>query len=150
MRAKRGRTNIQTGVYPKNSFQFNTVFSEFTSLIGKNTGSVTSFLGVARLESADGKRKIRCLHMEAYEKHANRTLKKICSEVEKKFNLNRILIVHALGDFSPGEPVVMVLVSSTRRTESFDALREAVERYKKEPALFKQEIYADRSSKWIQ
>ena len=87
--------------------------------------------------------------MESYEKHANQILNKICKEVKKKYGLTDILIVHALGKFKPGDPVVLVLIASPRRVESFQALREAVERYKKEPALFKQEIYADGTSAWI-
>ena len=87
--------------------------------------------------------------MESYEKHANQVLSKICKEVKKKYGLTDILIVHALGKFEPGDPVVLVLIASPRRVESFHALREAVERYKKEPALFKQEIYTDGSSAWI-
>jgi len=59
------------------------------------------------------------------------------------------MIVHALGSFSAGEPVVMVIVASARRNQGFLALRDAVERYKKEPALFKKEVYRDGSSSWI-
>ena len=70
---------------------------------------------MARLESASGKKKIRYLVMEAYEKHANKILSKICNELKKKYNLTNILIVHALGKFGPGDPVVMVLVASPRR-----------------------------------
>jgi molybdopterin synthase catalytic subunit len=128
---------------------FGKAYSDFIGNLSKNTGSVVSFLGVARLESADGKKKTRNLIMESYEKHANARLTKICEEVKGKYGLTDILIVHALGKFKPGEPVVMVLVASPRRTDSFSALKEAVERYKKEPALFKQEVYSNGSSAWI-
>ncbi|MHB8567836.1 MAG: molybdenum cofactor biosynthesis protein MoaE [Nitrososphaerales archaeon] len=140
---------IQTGVYPRSKVDFGTVSSNFIRTLNKNTGSAVTFLGTARVESADGKKKIKYLVMESYESHANKILKKICREVKKKYDLNEIIIVHALGKFRPGEPVVLVALSSARRRESFKALREAVERYKKEPALFKQEIYVDNSSKWI-
>ena len=108
-----------------------------------------SFLGVARLESADGSKKIESLVIESYEKHANSVLQKICVEVQKKYSLIDILIVHGLGQFKAGEPVVLVLVASSRRKQGFDALRDAVERYKKEPALFKKEVYSDGSTSWI-
>jgi molybdopterin synthase catalytic subunit len=117
--------------------------------LGSRTGSALSFLGVARLESAGGRKKIKSLVIESYEKHANLKLEKICLEVQRKYSLSDILIVHALGTFSAGEPVVMVLVASPRRKLGFQALRDAVERYKKEPALFKKEIYRDGRSEWI-
>jgi molybdopterin synthase catalytic subunit len=139
----------KSGVYRKGALNFGKVYSEFIRDLPRNTGSVTSFVGVARLESADGKKSIKSLVMESYEKHADRQLEKISSELKRKYSLTGILIVHALGKFVPGEPVVMVLVASPRREESYRALKEAVERYKKEPALFKQEIYKDGSSAWI-
>ncbi len=142
-------SSFESGVYRKSKINFGKVYSRYVSELSKNTGSVTSFLGVARLESADGKKSIKYLVMESYEKHANQRLQRICAETKKKYGLSSILIIHALGEFKPGEPVVMVIVSSPRRSESFKALKEAVERYKKEPALFKQEIYRDGSSAWI-
>jgi molybdopterin synthase catalytic subunit len=140
---------ISTGVFPKRSLNFSRIYRNFLRDLKSNTGSVTSFLGVARLESADGKKKIRSLVIESYEEHANQILNKIADETKKKFGLTSILIVHGLGRFSPGQPVVMVLVASPRRSQAFDALREAVERYKKEPALFKKEIYSGGGASWI-
>ena len=139
----------ESGVYRKGKFNFGKVYSQFIDRLPENTGSVMSFLGVARLESADRKRKIRNLVMESYERHANQKLIQISKELKSKYRLTDILIVHSLGKFNPGEPVVMVLVASSRRIESFRALKEAVERYKKEPALFKQEIYKSGQSAWI-
>jgi molybdopterin synthase catalytic subunit len=136
-------------VYPKSKLDFGKIYTSFIRNLESNTGSVTSFLGVARLESADGKKRIKYLVIESYEKHANQILNKIADETKKKYRLTAILIVHGLGRFSPGQPVVMVLVASPRRVEAFSALREAVERYKKEPALFKKEIYAGGASSWI-
>ena len=140
---------LSSGVYPKSQLDFSLIYKVFVQNLGKNTGSVLSFLGVARLESADGTKKTRSLFIESYERHANSVLQKISKEVLEKYSLSNILIVHGLGKFSAGEPVVMVLVASPRRKQGFDALRDAVERYKKEPALFKKEIYKDGSSSWI-
>ena len=140
---------VESGVYRKGSINFGNVYSRFIQELPKNTGCVTSFLGVARLESADGKKRTKYLVMESYEKHANQRLCKISLDLKRKYGLTNVLIVHALGKFRSGEPVVMVLVAAPRRVESFKALKEAVERYKKEPALFKQEIYQVGSSAWI-
>jgi molybdopterin synthase catalytic subunit len=104
---------------------------------------------VARPESADGRRRTKLLVMEAYKEHADRTLQNICKEIKSKYGLTDIVILHGIGTFKPGEPVVLVMVSAPRRNVSFKALRESVERYKKEPALFKQEVYEDGSRSWV-
>ena len=137
------------GVYPKSKVNFTRLYSNFVSNLSDNTGCTVSFLGVARKESAGKAKNVRALVMEAYDKHANKILQKICQEVKIKYHLNGVMIVHAVGRFKPGEPVVMVLVSSPRRDIAFRGLREAVERYKKEPALFKKEVYLDGTSAWI-
>lgn len=140
---------LETGVYPRSKVDFGAIYSHFVFTLKKNTGCVTSFLGVAREESADSQKKTKALVMESYEAHANKALRKICDETKAKFGLNDVKIIHALGRFRAGEPIVIVLVSSPRRDRAFAALREAVERYKKEPALFKQEIYIDGSASWV-
>jgi molybdopterin synthase catalytic subunit len=145
----RGPRNLSTGVYPKSKINFPRIYEEFVKNLGENSGSVLSFLGVARRESSDGRRRIKSLVIESYEKHANAVLQKISDEVREKYSLNDILIVHGIGEFAAGEPVVVVLVASPRRKKGFDALRDAVERYKEEPALFKKEIYSDGTSSWI-
>ena len=43
----------------------------------------------------------------------------------------------------------MVAVAGRSRKEVYPALREAVERYKHEPALFKKEVYVDGTYSWI-
>jgi|GEM_PF-224140 molybdopterin synthase catalytic subunit len=143
-------SDFETGVYQKQELNFALAYSDFIRKIrNTNTGAVTSFLGVARPESASGEKRVKSLVMESYERHANKALRKICDELRAKYRLNRIIIIHALGRFKVGEPVVLVAVAAARRDSAFEALREAVERYKKEPALFKQEIYVDGSSSWI-
>jgi molybdopterin synthase catalytic subunit len=144
----RRKTKITSGVFPKSKLDFGKIYDGFIRNLETNTGSVTSFLGVARLESADGKKKINSLVIESYEKHANQVVNQIAEETKKKYGLTDILIIHGLGRFYPGQPVVMVVVASPRRAHAFSALRDAVERYKKEPALFKKEIYA-RGASWI-
>jgi len=142
-------SRLRTGVYDKSSLDFSLICSQFLSNLGRKSGAATIFLGVARAESANGRRKVKALFMESYEAHANKALAEICSSIKMKFKLNGIYIIHALGKFLPGEPVVLVAVSAARRKAAFLALEEAVERYKKEPAIFKKEIYDHGNSKWI-
>lgn len=145
----RSNKKIRTGVYPKEKLDFPLIYRQFVNNVQSNTGSILSFLGVARLESADGRRKIESLEIESYERHANAMLEKICEQVRRKYSLTDIMIVHGLGTFIAGEPVVLVLIAASRRKQGFLALTDAVERYKKEPALFKKEVYGDGSSSWI-
>jgi molybdopterin synthase catalytic subunit len=147
---KASEVEVKTGVYPKTAMNLADVLHTLFSLgFDKNIGAVTTFLGVARAAGKENK-VVTKLEMQSYEKHANRVLEQICDEVRSKHKLNFVKILHLLGEFDVGEPVVLVVVGSARRKEAFQGLSEAVERYKKEPALFKKEVYADGSHAWIE
>jgi len=64
-----------------------------------------------------------------------------------------VQIHHFTGEFDLGEDLVYVLVAGGHRENVFPALKEAVERYKKEAPIFKKEHITDkrgkRKSYWV-
>lgn len=115
----------------------------------KNVGAIVTFIGVSKESSTVSEKKVKSVTIESYKEEADRTLQKICDEIKQAFSLIYISIIHLEGDFNPTEPIVAVIIASKSRGPAFKALQEAVERYKKEPPIFKKENYADGSSKWI-
>lgn len=113
------------------------------------TGALTIFIGIVKSQSRDRK-EVKELFLEAYEELADEIIAKICGELAAKYGLNRVNIVHAVGFLKPGDPIVFVAVHGRGREEAFKALQEAVKRYKTEPPLFKKEVYANGTSKWIE
>lgn len=115
----------------------------------KNVGAIVTFIGVSKESSTVSEKKVKSVTIESYKEEADRTLQKICDEIKQAFSLIYISIIHLEGDFDPTEPIVAVIIASKSRGPAFKALQEAVERYKKEPPIFKKENYTDGSSKWI-
>ncbi len=137
------------GVYAEHELRIGELLSNLSRIYGSgSSGAVVVFLGVARRESRTGK-EVKYLEIEAYEENANLEINKICREVSEKHGASYVGIWHLYGRFNPGEPVVLVVVAARQRAAAFNALREAVERYKKEPALFKKEVYIDDSHAWV-
>jgi len=104
----------------------------------KKAGAITLFIGVVREEDKKGE-KVEKLELEAYEEKANQTLKKICNDLRKKPGITEVQIHHLLGEFSPREDLVYVLVAGSHRQDIFPILEQAVERYKSEAPIFKKE-----------
>jgi molybdopterin synthase catalytic subunit len=104
----------------------------------KKAGAITLFIGVVREEEKKGE-KVEKLQLEAYEEKANQTLAEICDDLRKKPGVTDVQIHHMLGEFSPGEDIVYVLVAGSHRQNIFPILQEAVERYKSEAPIFKKE-----------
>lgn len=138
---------IAPGIFPKGSF---TPWQAISSVLDKSgrTGAVVSFVGAVKTPGKGGKA-VRKVLIEAYEEAANPVLKRICDELTTKYSLNKALICHYTGEFTVGDPLVVVAVASKSRYEAYKALEEAVERYKKEPPIWKKEVYEDGSSAWI-
>jgi len=135
-------------VYPKREFNLLDVISGFLREVSPNDGAVASFIGLVKGVSDLGK-DVSEIEVESYVEHATPTIRRICEEVRAKYGVSRVLIYHLMGRFEVGEPLVLVLVSGRSRSGVFPALQEAVERYKREPALFKKEVFVDGESRWV-
>jgi len=139
---------LEPGVYHKEKFNLLETLSEFLKEVSPIDGAVASFIGLVKSVSDLGK-DVSELEVESYVEHATPTIRRICEEVSAKYQVSRVLIYHLMGRFGIGEPLVLVLVSGRSRNNVFPALQEAVERYKREPALFKKEVFIDGSSRWV-
>lgn len=80
---------------------------------------------------------------------ANKSIKKICQEIQEREGIIDIKIIHLKGTFQVSEDLVYVVVASAHREEGFEALRNGVERYKSEIEVWKRENFKNGSSKWI-
>ena len=136
------------GIYAKGGLDFLSLFREASEGLPQDVGAVATFLGVVKNVGKDD-RPVVHLEMQSYETHANRVIQQICAETEQRYQLGFVRIYHLVGEFEVGEGVVFVAAGGRSRDRVFAGLREAVERYKAEPALFKKEQYADGSHEWI-
>lgn len=136
-----------SGVYRKNELPIEGALESFRQRRG-DTGAVVTFIGTVKSLGANGKR-VSSIEMEAYDPVASSAIQKICSEIKRKHGLTDIRIYHFVGSFKIGEVLVAIMVASKSRWEAYDALKEAVERYKSEPPIWKKEVYEDGSSEWL-
>lgn len=141
---------IKSGVYSKNSVDLFKLVNEIQEDIkDSEVGAIVTFLGVSKEKSIILDKKVKNVVIEAYKDEADKIIEKICSELKSKYSLNYISIIHLEGEFLPTEPIVAVIVAAESRGQAFKAIMEAIERYKKEPPIFKKENYTDGSSQWI-
>ncbi|MBY9009408.1 MAG: molybdenum cofactor biosynthesis protein MoaE [Candidatus Lokiarchaeota archaeon] len=142
-------TQVKSGIYQKDEINLsNIIFSLKNHPKIQDVGSILTFTGIVRNTSKDGKL-IRELEIDAYEEFANKSINKICKEIKEIPGIVEIIIVHFKGTFDIKDELVHVSIASSHREEGFKALRLAVERYKKEIAVWKKEIFLDGSSEWV-
>lgn len=140
---------IKSGIYNKGEITFEDVIASVKSSSNiTEAGAILSFTGIVRKTSEDGK-PVNGLKIDAYDEMANQTIEIICSDIIKNYGVIDVRIIHLKGEFDITDDLVYVIVVSAHRQEGFDALRTAVERYKKEIAVWKQENFSDGRSEWV-
>ncbi|HWH23311.1 MAG TPA: molybdenum cofactor biosynthesis protein MoaE [Candidatus Limnocylindria bacterium] len=88
------------------------------------------------------------LDYEAFEEMAIELLRTIASEIDERFGVRRIALIHRVGRVAVGEPSVVVGVAAPHRAAAFEACRYAIDELKARAPIWKAEHYAD-GSVWL-
>ncbi|GAH40449.1 unnamed protein product [marine sediment metagenome] len=143
------RNKIESGIYNKGEIDLESVIQSIKR--GPNieeAGSIHTFTGIVRCNSKTGKPVVR-MKIDAYDDMANESIKKICSKLKQENGVIDIKVIHLKGEFEVSEDLVYVVVASAHRKEGFEVIRNAVDMYKKEIAVWKREDFKDGSSEWV-
>lgn len=118
-------------------------------------GAVAAFLGRTRVTPgtpAPGQedeaarhagRDVEALDYEAHESMATAVLEAIAGEIEDRFGVERLAIVHRTGTVPLGEASIAVVAVSPHRDAAFAAARYAIDETKARAPIWKAERFAD-------
>jgi molybdopterin synthase catalytic subunit len=108
-------------------------------------GAVVSFLGVVR-DHAEGRAGVRGMTYEAYDDPAIMAMRDVASTARRRWpDVDRIAMLHRVGELSLSETSVVVVVSSPHRAEAFEAARFCIDTLKETVPIWKQEHWAGGS-----
>jgi molybdopterin synthase catalytic subunit len=105
-------------------------------------GAISMFIGTTRIDKCGGA-SVEYLEYEAYRPMADRKLKEIGAEIEERWDVREVSIVHRLGRVEPGKASVAIVVAAPRRGPAFEASRYAIERIKEMVPIWKREVWSD-------
>jgi molybdopterin synthase catalytic subunit len=118
-------------------------------------GGVVVFLGRTRITPgtpAPGQeaeaalhagRSVEALDYEAFEPMAVGVLGRIADEIEARFGVRRLAIVHRTGSVPLGEASILVVAAAPHRGAAFDAARYAIDETKARAPIWKAERFED-------
>ena len=140
--------SYRVGIHEKGEMSLEEILAE----VEKNpeldkAGAIGCFIGIVRGEGLKGGR-VRKLSVEAYKEQAERSLERIAREILEKPGIVDVRIHHVVGELEVGEPILYIVVAGSHRGEVFESLREAIDRVKKEAAIWKKEI-TDSGEYWV-
>ena len=110
-------------------------------------GGIVTFAGVVR-DNARNKR-VRYLEYDAYPEMAEQEMARIAAEVERRWQTNRLAMVHRIGRLEIGECSVVVIVATPHRAEAFEACRYAIDTLKSTVPIWKKEV-AEDGEEWVE
>ena len=87
--------------------------------------------------------RVEALEYEAFEPLAVRVLGEIADAAAARFGVERMAIVHAVGDVPLGEVSVVIVACAPHRDAAFDAARFAMDETKARAPIWKAERFAD-------
>jgi molybdopterin synthase catalytic subunit len=105
-------------------------------------GAISTFVGITRIDEFE-EASVEYLEYEAYRPMADRKLEEIGAEIEERWDVREVSIVHRVGRVEPGEASVAIVVASPRRGAAFEASRYAIERIKEMVPIWKREVWSD-------
>jgi molybdopterin synthase catalytic subunit len=108
-----------------------------------SSGAVAAFLGCVR-DHAEGRDGVTGLCYEAYEEVANRRLRDVADDARRHWPVvERIALLHRLGELGLSETSVLVVVSAPHRAEAFEAARFCIDTLKETVPIWKREHWRD-------
>jgi molybdopterin synthase catalytic subunit len=118
-------------------------------VMNPRAGGIDVFLGTTRAETSTDERELIALDYEAYPEMAAAQLRELASRVRERWPVLGLALLHRIGRVAVGEPSVLIAVATPHRAESFEACRWLIDTLKAEVAIWKQEVWADGSTSWV-
>ena len=110
-------------------------------------GGTGVFIGTVR-NHHEG-RAVQALKYTAYAPVAEKMIRAIEQEIQEKYALHYVRVVHRIGKLDIGDKAIIAIAYAPHRREAFQACEEAVERVKHEVPVWKEEFYTDGSSQYV-
>ena len=111
--------------------------NEFKKISSNKNGAYSFFLGTVRADLSLSNTKIKGIFLECYKELAMAQLKKIRLQALKKWDLSECFIIHRIGKLNLGEKIVLVITSSSHRSNSIEACEYVIDSLKIDVAFWK-------------
>ncbi len=92
--------------------------------------------------------RVTALEYEAFDEMALEVLRQIGAEIEERFGVTRLALIHRTGEVAVGEASVVIAAAAAHRAAAFDACRYAIEELKARAPIWKSERFAS-GSVWV-
>ena len=100
----------------------------------KSFGAHSIFLGTVRSDNN------KSIFLETYEELAMKQFKSYLIEIEKRFQVSALTIIHRIGELKIGEKIVLVITSAPHRDNAIKANEFVMDKLKVSAAFWKSQL----------
>jgi molybdopterin synthase catalytic subunit len=110
-------------------------------------GAIVTFTGTVRDQAHD--RKLASMTLEHYPGMTEAELARVEAEACARWPLQASLIIHRVGELTPGEGIVLVITASPHRHAAFEAASYLMDYLKTRAPFWKKETGVDGQGSWV-
>ncbi len=111
-------------------------------------GAVTSFVGTVRDRNSGTPGAVSAMELEHYPGMTERAIEAMIDEAMRRFDIRAARVVHRIGLLQPLDQIVLVVVSSAHRGESFKGCEFLMDYLKTQAPFWKKETTAT-GAHWV-
>ena len=116
-----------------------------------DAGALVVFQGMVReFDHGMDDQRVVALFLEHFPKVTESEIERIVHEAKQRWSLTAVRVLHRVGTLQANEAIVLVMVASRHRHESFAAAEFIMDYLKTQAPFWKRELRADGSQKWIE
>ncbi len=126
------------------------VTAEIASLRAQDgrVGAVCSFIGTVRDRTAGEPGKVQSMELEHYPGMTEKSIEAMIDAAQQRFDILGARVIHRVGLLQPQDQIVLVVVTSAHRGESFAACEFLMDYLKTQAPFWKKEQTAE-GAKWV-
>ena len=111
-------------------------------------GAVCSFVGTVRDRNGGADPLVQALELEHYPGMTEKSIEAMVDEAHRRFDIYGARVVHRIGLLQPLDHIVLVVVTSAHRGESFKACEFLMDYLKTQAPFWKKE-HSPEGAQWV-
>lgn len=113
----------------------------------KSIGAIASFIGLMR--DFNGGDAVAKMSLEHYAGMTDRALERITQSAKIRMQVDEIVVIHRIGEFKPGDQIVLVIAAAAHRGAAFSACEFVMDYLKTEAPFWKKEVTSE-GQRWVE
>ncbi|WP_394174086.1 molybdopterin synthase catalytic subunit MoaE [Thalassotalea litorea] len=124
------------------------VDEQLQALEANNVSDGATVIFTGRVRNKNDGQQVHGLYLEHYPEMTEKALARIIAQARQRWQINRVRVIHRIGQLSIGEQIVFVGVSSAHRGDAY-AANEFIMDYLKIEAPFWKKETTEQGDKWL-